>query len=739
MWRLTYFELQKIWGRRSFLLSACGLLLLNLFLLWQNNGRPWPGHSESGRTPALSSYKIFQSDIAGMSEREKQEFIGNLMRDMSESGEAVRYTGSPELEFAFIRELYEEAGKVAAYDSYLRSVQERKDSLLGISVFGEREQENFSTRNLRKSAADYMGLTGEGIRWMPSKAVVSAMESAGTDILLILLLFLFAGSLITEEKQKGLFYITRSTRYGIRHNIAARLLALLVHCLVSAALFFGLNYLFFGFTAGWCDVTAKLQSLAPYMESNLQVSILGYLLLSVFTKGLVLFGAGAILTAFCILSESMALPYLSGMVLWAASWALYRFVPAASRSSVAKHINLFAILRTENLYGSYLNLNLAGFPFSRMVLSWIATAAAIGAGVALSVLFFLKGSRLQFKRGKKRPAFPFHAHACLLRHESYKILIMNHGFLILLVFCILTGESELTRAYAPTAQEKYYQDMMLQLEGAHTEEKAEMIESEAARYKKAFEEIEKTDAAVASGEISSETGDAMKIKWYSITAFYPAFQRVEQQYRSVCENGGNYIYDTGYLYLFGVMGDGVLYVFLLLTIGIILAFGNGISMEYDSMEYDSMEYNSMEYRNGIWGLLCATAKGKRGILTRKIAVCMVAAGLFSAAPYICRLISVSGVFPIGSLFSAAQSIPIYQGMPSWVPVIGLVLLKLILQIVSGVLIAMGVLVISGWRKNHTQAVFFGLLIFCAPVVLTVLGFHSAQWLSVYPLYAYTFR
>lgn len=540
---------------------------------------------------------------------------------------------------------------------------------------------------------------------------------------------MFAGSLITEEKQKGLFYITRSTRYGIRHNIAARLLALLVHCLVSAALFFGLNYLFFGFTAGWCDVTAKLQSLAPYMESNLQVSILGYLLLSVFTKGLVLFGAGAILTAFCILSESMALPYLSGMVLWAASWALYRFVPAASRSSVAKHINLFAILRTENLYGSYLNLNLAGFPFSRMALSWIATAAAIGAGVALSVLFFLKGSRLQFKRGKKRPAFPFHAHACLLRHESYKILIMNHGFLILLVFCILTGESELTRAYAPTAQEKYYQDMMLQLEGAHTEEKAEMIESEAARYKKAFEEIEKTDAAVASGEISSETGDAMKIKWYSITAFYPAFQRVEQQYRSVCENGGNYIYDTGYLYLFGVMGDGVLYVFLLLTIGIILAFGNGISMEYDSMEY----------RNGIWGLLCATAKGKRGILTRKIAVCMVAAGLFSAAPYICRLISVSGVFPIGSLFSAAQSIPIYRGMPSWVPVIGLVLLKLILQIVSGVLIAMGVLVISGWRKNHTQAVFFGLLIFCAPVVLTVLGFHSAQWLSVYPLYAYTFR
>lgn len=739
MWRLTCFELRKIWSRRSFLLSVCALMILNLFFLWHNHYMPWADRYGSGKMPALSAYKRFQSDIAGMSEREKQEYIGSLMRNIYESGEYVRYTDSPELERIFIRELYEEESKVAAYDAYLRSVQETKNSLLEISVFGQRDGDTFSVRNLRKSAADYMGLTGEGIKWMPSKPVVSAMESVWTDILLILLLFLFVGGLITEEKQKGLFYVTRSTRYGIRHNIIARLLALLIHCLVSAAVFFWSNYLFFGLTAGWGDVTAKLQSLAPYMESNLQVSILGYFFLSVFTKGLVLFGAGTILTAFCIFSENMALPYLAGLVLWSVGWALYQFMPAASKSSMAKHINLFAILRTENLYGTYLNLNLAGFPFSRMHLSWILIGIVILTGVGLSYLCFLKGSRLQLKRGKKRPAFPFHAHACLFRHESYKILVMNHGFLILLAFSILTGDSELARAYAPTAQEKYYQDMMLQLEGAHTEEKAEMIASEAARYKEAFEEIEKTDAAVASGEISSETGDAMKIKWYSITAFYPAFQRVEQQYRSVRENGGNYIYDTGYLYLFGVMGDGVLYDFLLLTIGIILAFGNGISMEYDFMEYNSMKSYSMKNRNGIWGLLCATAKGKRGILTRKMAVCIVAAGLFSAVPYICRWIRVSGVFPIRGLFFAAQSIPFYQGMPSWVPVVGLMVWKLLLQIVSGLLITMGVLVISGWRKNDTQALFFGLLIFCAPVVLTVLGFGAAQWLSVYPLYACTFR
>ena len=33
----------------------------------------------------------------------------------------------------------------------------------------------------------------------------------------------------------------------------------------------------------------------------------------------------------------------------------------------------------------------------------------------------------------------------------------------------------------------------------------------------------------------------MKVKWYSVTSFYPAFQKVEKQYKYVCENGGKYI------------------------------------------------------------------------------------------------------------------------------------------------------------------------------------------------------
>ncbi|MDE5589296.1 MAG: hypothetical protein K2J60_09195, partial [Acetatifactor sp.] len=577
MCRLIRFELQKIWCKRSFLFSICALLILNIFFLWYIN-------LGGERTPELSSYKRFQADTAGMAETEKKEYIENLKQtvdgvsfvrsilsmqnsemgaifaeqemneypgvfeayyDLYESGEYLNYTDSLELESVFINELYAEEVKVSMYDSYLRSVQENKNVLGGISIFGEQDENSFSLRNIQKSAADYSNLTVAGIRWTPSKTIVSAIESFWTDTLLILSVFLFTGSLITEEKQKGIFFMTRSTKYGISHNIISKLLALLIHCLVSSVLFFGTNYLFFGFSAGWCDVTAKLQSLAPYLESNLSISISGYLFLSVFTKALVIFGAGAILTAVCILSENMVPPYLFGLALWSVSWGLYQFIPAASGLSTAKYINLFGALRTENLYGAYFNLNVGDYPVSRLVLSWFATGIVVLSGIVLSYVFFLKGGSLQIKRGMKRLCFRFRPHSRLLRHESYKILITDHALVILLSFCVLIGYQELTRTYAPSVQEQYYRDIMLRLEGKQTAEKNDLIESEAARYREAFKEIDKIDAAVASGELDEETGKAMKIKWNGIIAFYPAFQRVEQQHQLVSEKGGNYIYDTG--------------------------------------------------------------------------------------------------------------------------------------------------------------------------------------------------
>ena len=284
----------------------------------------------------------------------------------------------------------------------------------------------------------------------------------------------------------------------------------------------------------------------------------------------------------------------------------------------------------------------------------------------------------------------------------------NRAFLILFLFSVLIGCSELRHTYTPSVQEQYYQSLMLQLEGERTEEKDRLVAEEAARYEEAFREIDAIDAAVTAGEMDEETGRSMKAAWYGVTAFYPSFQRVEQQHRAVCEDGRSYLYDTGYLYLLGALGSDVHTDFLLFTLGIILAFSSVMSMEFET---------------GAWKLLWTSKWGKRGVMTRKWIVCGLWAAAFAVLPLLFRWHSVAHAFPIHGLFLDARSMPYYKNMPSWLPAAGLIAIKLALQVLAVQILTAATLILSWWRKNSIQAIF--------------LGFDLAQRFSLYPLYAWS--
>lgn len=263
MIKLLPYELFKIWSKRSFRVFTCVLLILNVFLLWYLN---LPSENE----PPLSAYKAVCEDVSKMNEREKLSYItehremingvakieeilqlrnmGGEMgetlakqaenelrpeeytkyQELYERGAYLIYTDSLYREKTLIDGLYEEIQTVANYDEYLRSVKENKDALSGISIFANADTDSFGTRNIEKSAADHAGLSDEGIRWFPSKGMTIAGGNTVTELFLLLSVLLFVGSLITEEKEKGLLHITRATKKGIAPAITAKLSALLI-------------------------------------------------------------------------------------------------------------------------------------------------------------------------------------------------------------------------------------------------------------------------------------------------------------------------------------------------------------------------------------------------------------------------------------------------------------------------------------------------------------------------------
>ena len=217
-------------------------------------------------------------------------------------------------------------------------------------------------------------------------------------------------------------------------------------------------------------------------------------------------------------------------------------------------------------------------------------------------------------------------------------------------------------------------------------------------------------------------GESLKMQRYPVIAFYPSFERVLQQYERISDRGGSFLYDTGWMYLFGSRDNGFLIDLLMLSLGVILSFCNAISMEYQS---------------GTWPELCATKTGKGKILLRKVLVCSIAAAIFTIIPILCRALSISSAFPLHGLGNSIKNIPHYQDFALPVPIFVFLALFVFSQVLSLIAVTLAILGLSYWRKSHIQALFFGLLVFAAPLVLALLGFSFAQWFSVYPFYGWS--
>ena len=251
----------------------------------------------------------------------------------------------------------------------------------------------------------------------------------------------------------------------------------------------------------------------------------------------------------------MAGPCLIGAVFLGAC-ALYEgVIPAQSSLSWFKYLNFFGLLKTGRLYGQYLNLNMLGYPLSRLQVSllWLSAGQAVAA--ALSASAFQRGRRLTLRPGKRCVRLPFCGHTSLFLHEGYKIWLRSGALWILLLFAVLVGGRSLSASYKAGPSQRYYQSLLLRLEGGLTGEKEALLRAEEERAQAAFEEIERIDAEVAAGRMDWRAGEAKKAPYYNETAYYEVFKEAWRQYEHVKQEGGVFFFDTGFLYLLGLRGN----------------------------------------------------------------------------------------------------------------------------------------------------------------------------------------
>ena len=211
----------------------------------------------------------------------------------------------------------------------------------------------------------------------------------------------------------------------------------------------------------------------------------------------------------------------------------------------------------------------------------------------------------------------------------------------------------------------------------------------------------------------------MKSPYYSETAFYPAFQRVQDQYDYVKKTDGKFVYDTGYVLLLGLADNHRLQDFILLTACIVFAFSSVFSMEY---------------REQSWNLLGATVRGRKKIYQSKIVLSLEAMLPVFLLGWLCQVLQVVRSCPLSQV--TASSMALRQCRESGVdlPILVLIVLVIVLQMLTLACPVLITLFLSERLKNHLLTLFAAMLLLIVPPVLNGMGLTFAKWLSLLPLF-----
>ena len=140
------------------------------------------------------------------------------------------------LDYIAVHNVLLQARYLQNYPTFLEDIQTSKDNLLSFSIF--HDTDNFSGRNILKTASDFEALNDVTLTIEANGAVEAFIHAPLTDYLMVVLSFLLVVS-FSEERKQGLWSLIHATPQGRLHLTLYRALALLGGCMLCVLLLYG--------------------------------------------------------------------------------------------------------------------------------------------------------------------------------------------------------------------------------------------------------------------------------------------------------------------------------------------------------------------------------------------------------------------------------------------------------------------------------------------------------------------
>ncbi len=561
-------------------------------------------------------------------------------------------------EYAAVNNLLSQVEYLSGYENYLLSIQENKERLLSFSVFGDTD--SFSGRNILKTAEDFEVLDSSTLTIGADGAVTALLKFTLTDYLLLVAIILGCIAFL-EERKKGLWNTVHATPNGRLRLALQRTGILFFMSSFGALLFYGTN-LFIGFSiyGGADDLGRAVQSVEVLGKMTIPCTVRQFLTFYLLFRIGATFLVAMLLWLLFTAINNIRYTIIIATGVLAAEYSLYTFLPVQSGWSLVKYFNVFTYISLSDLYTSYLNIDLFGYPVGiRMISETACLPLILLLGLVCIVIHCRKRSATgkdllgRFAYGINRMADYVLCRLPLFGIELHKTLIIQKGILVFALFCYLaSGLSYTVSVPVSTGSEAAARQYTAELEGEITDDTLQQIKLIQAELDAAIAAYNEAAVQYENGEIEYSQYDVFAREAEAAQTKSEGLAIVRERVEELCVLGNEkgfipwLIDESRYQGTYGEEArsnqQSAAFV-VLMAITLLLA--------------GSLAY---EQQSGMNTLLASTLRGRGQLFHRKIALAVVITIVVWAVIYGREIYVFGGVCRADTLAAAVQNLSILE-------------------------------------------------------------------------------
>lgn len=676
-------ELYKLIHTKMFIFVAICALILNVYISASQNFGMYCPAKEYKEYYALADGKTFKEAYDYSVARRDNMFAG------WDNGKwAVRSMMNTQIEHL---------KAVAGYKSYLKSIDDTAQSMTVVSIFAD--PDSFAYRNIVKTPHAYDSVRSVQPTFAPSKGVLLTVENTASDILLLFVVFTAVTVVFYKDRESRITGLIKPLRYGRERLALAKTATIFTTCLCAEAVIFIMNLCIGALRFGLGDLSRPVQSLEGFLGCNMKISVSGLLWLTFWYKLFAIF-VYALIAQCLFIKLKNTTAYLILLTAGGIETALYLLISETSYLSPVKQINLAAFVNSSHLFKTYSNINLLGYPVNLIGTTTLFLAVLTAALIIPTVRLYRNISISEIKKAHRRlirikppkRLFAYSLHKELVMHKGLLILVAAIGFQTYTTLNYVRPYSQADSCYQSYANAAY--------EKANSQEVYEYITNE---YKALQKAMMTPSNQFGGNDLSAKLSGLQKLISQYQRAYDAADGRNLQHYM---------YYTTPFDEMFGVNGLKSDYKLGLIAI---LAICLAIS---PLIAYDN--------RARIGFLLYTTKEGKRTYLKHNAIIAALFAAFLALAIYVPHYVHTLMVYGSQGLFEPVTAISGF-GKLSGLSVLDYMILLTVYRVVSLIVFAEVVLLISYKSKSPTTATITTLAAFALPIVIYLAGAEFIVW------------